>query len=344
MLECAADGNVRDLYDTVLLHSACYHGRPEMVQVLLDNDVQVNVKNHRGETALHVVSRSKDNSQEGARVAQLLLERGGDLRREDNNHRTPLHAASYYARPDIAQVLLEHGANVNEENVFRRTPLHHVSSGDYESGESGVRVAKLLLKHGADVNASDQRFWTSLHLASSYELPEIVQVLLDHGAKPNVKNYLGEAPLHVVSSDKYSQDGARVAQLLLDHGADPDAQRNDHCTPLHEISHSGRFDIVRVLLDHGANAKAEDSFLRTPLHAASLGEHESQDNRVRTAQLLIERGVDVNARDKKRETPLHLAAASGSLESVRVLLDYANVKSDRDQSHLRLEGDLWTLI
>jgi ankyrin repeat protein len=48
------DGNVRDKYDAILLHSASYHGRLEMAQALLDNDINVNVKNHRAETALHV--------------------------------------------------------------------------------------------------------------------------------------------------------------------------------------------------------------------------------------------------------------------------------------------------
>jgi ankyrin repeat protein len=340
-LFCAAAGNVRDMYDTILLHSASYYGRLEMAQVLLDNDIQVDAKNHRGETALHVVSRSKDNSQEGVRLAQLLLERGGDVHRKDGDHRTPLHAASYYARPDIAQVLLDHGANVNAENTFRRAPLHLVTCGDYEAQESGVRIAKLLLEHGADVNAPDKYRWSPLHLASHNERPEIVQVLLDHGANANILTDLSAAPLHVLSQGKRPQDGARIAQLLLDHGADSSPLGNSHRTPLHELSFYGKLDIVRVLLEHGAKANAQDSFLRTPLHAVSQGEYESKEDGVCIAQLLLERGVDVNVRDKNRETPLHSASASGRVEIVRVLLDHVTATNGEGQtpSHLGIESE-----
>jgi ankyrin repeat protein len=113
-------------------------------------------------------------------------------------------------------------------------------------------------------------------------------VLLDHGAKVDIKNDQGATPLHVVSGSKYSQDGVHVAQLLLDHGADANARRNDHSTPLHGLAFSGRLNIVRVLLDHGAKADAEDRFLRTPLHAVSQGWCESQEDGVRIVQLLLE--------------------------------------------------------
>jgi ankyrin repeat protein len=338
-LECAADGKVRDKYDAILLHSASYYGKFEMAQVLLDNHVNVNVKSHLAETALHAVSRGKDNSQEGVRVARLLLERGGDVDAENDDRRTPLHAASYYGRPDIAQLLLDHGANTNAEDMFFRKPLHQVSCGVYESQESGVHVAKLLLEHGLDVNISDKYLWTPLHLASYTPRPKIVEVLLDHGAEVDAKNDQGETPLHLVSRIKYDPQDVYVAQLLLDNGADANAKRNDYCTPLHGVAFSGRSEIVRVLLDHGATTNAEDRFLRTPLHTVSLGQYESQEGGVRTAQLLLERSVDMNARDKNNETPLHLASSSGKPEIVRVLLEHATVKNDQDPSHLGIEGD-----
>ena len=319
-----------------------------MAQVLLDHDVKVNTRNYRGETALHVVSRSKHNLQEGLRVAQLLLERGGDVHMGNNDHWTSLHAASCHGRFDIAQVLLDHGAKANGEDKMFKTPLHLVSGGEFESQASGARVAQLLLEQGADVNASDKHLWTPLHYASQKGRPEIVQLLLDHGAKANANTDRGETPLLALSRSTCDpQDGIRVVQLLLDHGADVNARRKDHCTSLHGISYAGRLDIARVLLDHGAKANAEYNFLRTPLHTVSLGQHESEEDGVRVAQLLLECGVDVDARDKNRETPLHLASASGRLEIARVLLKGvkgATVKNDQgDQGrtplHVDIEGE-----
>ena len=56
-LERAVDGNVHEMYETILLHSASYQGSPEMVGILLNHGVKLNAKNHWGETVLHVVSR-----------------------------------------------------------------------------------------------------------------------------------------------------------------------------------------------------------------------------------------------------------------------------------------------
>ena len=322
-----------------------------MAQVLLDHDVNVNAKNYRGETALHTVSRSKLNSREGLRVTQLLLERGGDVDMRDHEHWTSLHTASYHGRVDVVQALLGHGAKANAEDIVLRTPLHEVSLGEFESQESGARVAQILLEHGADVGASDKHLWTPLHIASQNGRPEIAQALLDHGAETNANTDQGETALLVLSRGctcsspdgvRDSQSDVRVVQLLLDRGADVNARGNDHWTSLHGISYTGRLDIARVLLDRGAKANAEDKLLRTPLHTVSLGKHKSQEDVARIAQLLLERGVDVNARDKNRETPLHLACAyEGRLEIVQVLLNHATEKGDQGQapSHLGIEGE-----
>jgi ankyrin repeat protein len=120
------------------------------------------------------------------------------------------------------------------------------------------------------------------------------------------------------------------------------ARRKDHWTPLHLASHWGKPEVVQVLLDHGANPNVEDNLLGTPLHHVAAGRYESQEDGIRVAQLLLECGVDVNAQDTNCETPLHLASAFGRLEIVRVLLEHATVKNDRDQNaaHLGLEGKI----
>uniref|UniRef100_H2YXS8 Uncharacterized protein n=1 Tax=Ciona savignyi TaxID=51511 RepID=H2YXS8_CIOSA len=38
--------------------------------------------------------------------------------------------------------------------------------------------------------------WTSLHLASYFGHKEVVEVLLDRGADPNIRNHTGDSPLH----------------------------------------------------------------------------------------------------------------------------------------------------
>ena len=164
-LECGVDGNVHDMYETILWHSASYQGTPEMVGMLL-NRVKLNAKNHWGETVLHVVSRGRQDSQNGVRVAELLLERGVDVNTRRKGNFTPLHVACHFGKLEIVRLLLDHGADANAETEHGLKLLHQVSFGPYEFQEDGIRIVELLLEHGADVNTRSNDMWTPLHLAS----------------------------------------------------------------------------------------------------------------------------------------------------------------------------------
>ncbi len=101
-----------------------------MSQRLLDLGVNSNAKNHRSETALHMVSRGECDSQDGVRVARLLLERGVDVDVQRRDHWTPLHVASYFGKAGITELLLEHSANASAKTDNGETPLHLVSCGE----------------------------------------------------------------------------------------------------------------------------------------------------------------------------------------------------------------------
>ena len=337
-LECGVDGTVHKMYETILLHSASYQGTPEMVGTLLNLGVKLNATNHWGETILHLVSRGKQDSQGGARIAKLLLERGVDVNTRRMGNYTPLHVACCFGKPEIVRLLLDHGADANVETEYGMKLLHQVSFGFCESQEDGVRVAELLLEHDADVNIQDNDHLTPLHIASRHGKLEIVRLLLDRGAEVNAESDNGENPLHTVSYGEYisQEDGVRVAQLLLERGADVNARRHGHRTPLHLASYVGNLEIVRLLLDHGADPEvnAEDHEGDKPLHKVSYGEYESQEDGMRIAQLLLEHGADVNTRRNDDCTPLHLAAYYGNLEIVRLLLNHG-----ADQQ-VNAEGDM----
>ena len=333
--------DARGLDDWTPLHGACYNGRFEVARILLDHDASVNAENVLGEMPLHLVSKGVYHSEDaGARIAQLLLERGGFANAgvRGNGDMTPLHSASYNGKLEVVRTLLDHGAKPNVLTRWGKNPLDLASRCSHGSG---LRIVQLLLEHGVDVNAQDKDHWTPLHTASVYGKPEIVRLLLSHGAKANAENDIGETPLDLVSRGQYTcaDDGVRTTQLLLDQGANVsmNTRRKVDWTPIHWASFYGRLDIVRALVDHGATVNAKGYLLRTPLHDVSQGEYVSREDGVSLARLLLENGADVNAQDIDCETPLHLASCFGKIEIARVLLDHgANVSAENYDSETPL--------
>lgn len=76
-------------------------------------------------------------------MVRLLLGRGSDVNKGDDQEGTALHAAAAYGRADVVAVLLELGASPGLENRIGRSPLHEAVSGNH------VGAVKILIKKGA---------------------------------------------------------------------------------------------------------------------------------------------------------------------------------------------------
>ena len=127
---------------------------------------------------------------------------------------TPFLLAS--ATSDVAymKLLLELGADPSIPNVDKTTPLIvacgiHVGSdaaNEVAGDESEViEAVQLLLKHGAVVNAVDANGDTAMHAAALKNLPKVVQLLADKGAKVEIwnrKNKYGWTPLSIAQGHR----------------------------------------------------------------------------------------------------------------------------------------------
>jgi ankyrin repeat protein len=143
--------------------------------------------------------------------------------------------------------------------------------------DGDVRKLERLLREGAYVNARcDFRSWTALHVAADCGQVAAARVLLEHGAKVDLRDTDGYTPLHVTGSQPSgrpqpkSTEPARneVAVLLLDHGANPNATTNYGYNALHCAVKSNDATLVRILLDRRADPTHADSAGHTPLDLA----------------------------------------------------------------------------
>lgn len=133
--------------------------------------------------------------------------------------------------------------------------------------EGGVGLA---LEMGADPNSSGLFYDPPLYIAVRNGAPELVDVLLDRGGDPGVREPdSGLTPLHRAARD----GNAQVAQMLLDAGADPDATTWRGSTPLSQAAARGHARVVALLLADGSDPTVTVEG-KSLIEAAMAGGHE----------------------------------------------------------------------
>ncbi|KAI0027849.1 ankyrin repeat-containing domain protein, partial [Vararia minispora EC-137] len=84
----------------------------EIVHFFLDLGVHIDVRNERGQTALHSAAGPPFDCSR-VLVVQTLLELGAGIEERDAQGRTALQLAAYSGIKDVVEVLLKRGADVN---------------------------------------------------------------------------------------------------------------------------------------------------------------------------------------------------------------------------------------
>ncbi|XP_041378826.1 ankyrin repeat domain-containing protein 1-like, partial [Gigantopelta aegis] len=123
----------------------------------------------------------------------------------------------------------------------QQTSLHLASKGGYYD------IVQLLLNSNADPNIFDEHQQTSLHLASNGGYYDIVQLLLNSKADPNICDRNQQTSLHLASNEGYCD----IVQLLLNSKADLNICDRYGRTPAHYAAENGHFDALRLLITVG---------------------------------------------------------------------------------------------
>ena len=101
-----------------------------------------------------------------------------------------------------------------------------------------------LLERGADLNKKVEGFdYTPLHVAAQDGHSKVIQLLLTHGADPNLKGFDGWTPLHLAAFGGHTQ----ATQLLLAHGAVAGIANDDGSTPSRLAEEEGHTTVARLL-------------------------------------------------------------------------------------------------
>lgn len=123
---------------------------------------------------------------DAVRAARFLAEQPGqDLDAVNPAGENALMLAALRGHFDLVQALLQRGAQVNRPGW---TPLHYAATHD---GPAALPIAQLLLAQHAYIDAQSPNGSTPLMMAARYGQARVVQLLLDAGADPGLRNQQG---------------------------------------------------------------------------------------------------------------------------------------------------------
>ena len=175
------------------------------------------------------------------------------------------------------------------------------------------RVLQLLAEKPERVRQVDAVGNTPLHLAVALNRPEMVRILVEHGAPVDARNGDGRTPSVVAlyGLRRYWRYEAKpdILQYLLRNGAE--------YTVLLAASIGDEARVRELVAEDPSRANAADPSGRRPLSGAVAGRH------AHIVRFLLEHGADPNAKEPicQGGPSLRIATENGDIEIVRMLLD-----------------------
>jgi ankyrin repeat protein len=214
-VESSADALSRAISnsDQPMIELLCSYGASRAVHLLAyHGDIQTAAAVFAANPALaddpEALANAAGEGQEG--FVRLMLRYWPDL-----PQRLTFPAWSVGAKTrELNELLFQHGMNPSQPDWLRITPLHQFArKGD-------VETARIFLEHGADLHARDEDLCsTPLGWAAKFGKTNMVELLLKHGAQPNLPDDLPDLAWATPLAWAMRRGHAEIVDLLKQHGA-----------------------------------------------------------------------------------------------------------------------------
>eukprot|EP00903_Cladosiphon_okamuranus_P006103 g6012.t2 len=147
--------------------------------------------------------------------------------------------------------------------------------------------------------------WTPAHLASKYGNIELLEVLVDRGARLEARTKRGWKPLHFAAQGGHLDC---VELLLRERAMATCVTKERLSTPLHVAAELGYVGVCRRLLEEAIDLEARDVMDRTALHLAADKGH------LEVVKALLEGGAKADVLDHDAWSPRQSAEFRGFME------------------------------
>ncbi|OQA31190.1 MAG: Ankyrin repeats (3 copies) [Betaproteobacteria bacterium ADurb.Bin341] len=204
----------------------------------------------------------------------------------------------------LKSLVLSQKQNPNVPFENGKTLLHYAANRGY------VEIVQLLLEHGAKLDVQDKNKKTPLHEAMAYHHDKVARLLIEKGANVNLRDKEGKTPLFSIVFMDGKERNLALARLFIQKGyklKTPDADL------LNQTIRRGHQETALLLLQNGI--PFSDGTLAS---AAAMGFED-------IFNFLLQKGAQ-----PKQPDILSLACQSGNLNIVKTLTEKGNAPTLKD--------------
>lgn len=318
LLEAGANPNVQGGPEYTALQAACRWGNADIVEALLKYGADVTLNGGKSGSPLQaaccypslrivkiLVEAKVDVNYVGKKPPVVCLLDTTNIRLGDGNP-CALYVATTAPDLEIVRPLLRYGAKSHLYGSICHNPLQKPSIC------SDFAIVQVLLRAGSDVDRKGGKFGTALNAACKRDSIDLVRLLLNHGADPNIQ--VGgefDNALQIACSG----ENLEVVLLLLEHGADANLHGGRYGSALHvAFCQHGNEKVIRALLQYGADITYRGAECYSMLQAAVAGEN------VTAVNFALQYGFSPNEKDGQFAYPLLRAIYTETCPDSIVLL------------------------
>ncbi|KAG8186858.1 hypothetical protein JTE90_024104 [Oedothorax gibbosus] len=234
--------NAKNISGSKPIHIAARDGHLDIVKFYLEKKIKLNDLGNLGQSLLHYAVQGGQ-----LEIVKYLISQNMDVNLSDENQAKPLHLAAQNGYREIIYTLLDNGAYFDATTIRNTTALEIAQSHKQEEVRKLLEITAKLF-HAVKHNNI---------LETERYLKEVAVV--------NVKIQDNVTPLHYASWKGYED----IVNILLNYKANPNVTGKSGCTPLHYACKYNHFNIVKSLLSHKAAYNASCSNRKTAMDFAT---------------------------------------------------------------------------
>lgn len=258
LISLGANPNHTDRFGATAMHYAADFGCSNCLNILAlaNGKVDLEAPKTHVKTALYYAAKRGN-----AEATHTLLNHGAHVYTLNAAPQdSVLYAAVESGSLEVCEAILNKGGNPGES--FDTLAL---------AAETSREILNLLAGAGADLNIHDAQNETLLHKYIKKSDADMVSFLLRLGAEPkSAADNLGRMTLHLAIDKGGYPDSAAMTKALLQAGDNPDVKNSLGQTPLHQAVLWGRADVAAALCSGGANMDIGDSKGVTPYQETQI--------------------------------------------------------------------------